>query len=62
MIDSLLTEISRFLEGLFFEIEPHDPATFVAVAIMFFAVALSACYGPARRATRLDPIAALRAE
>ena len=54
--------LSRFLSGLLFEIEPTDPVTFVAVGAVLAAVALLAAYVPARRATRVDPIDALRAE
>lgn len=54
--------LSRFLESLLFGIEPHDPTTFTGVALLFLAVATVACYLPARRATRVDPIVALRAE
>jgi putative ABC transport system permease protein len=54
--------LSRLLSGLLFEIEPTDPLTFVAVGTVLAAVALLAAYIPARRATRVDPIDALRAE
>ncbi len=54
--------LSRFLSGLLFEIEPTDPVTFVAVGAVLAAVALLAAFIPARRATRVDPIDALRAE
>ena len=54
--------LSRFLSGLLFEIEPSDPATFVAVGTVLAGVALLAAYIPARRAIRVDPIDALRAE
>ena len=54
--------LSRFLSGLLFEIEPTDPVTFVAVGTVLAAVALLAAYVPARRAMRVDPIDALRAE
>jgi predicted permease len=54
--------LTRFLQRLLFGIEPQDPATFVVVALLFVAVALLASYVPARRATRVDPIVALRTE
>jgi putative ABC transport system permease protein len=54
--------LSRFLESLLFGVQPRDPATFAAVALLFLAVAGLACYLPARRATQVDPVVALRAE
>jgi putative ABC transport system permease protein len=54
--------LSRFLEALLYGVQPQDPATLAAVAILFLVIAALACYVPARRATRVDPIAALRAE
>lgn len=54
--------LSRFLEALLFGVQPRDPATFAAVAALFLIVAAIACYLPARRATRVDPVVALRAE
>jgi putative ABC transport system permease protein len=54
--------LTRLLSSLLFEIEPTDPATFVAVAALLIVVALVASYIPARRAMRMDPMAALRYE
>jgi putative ABC transport system permease protein len=54
--------LSRFLEALLFGVEPRDPATLAGVAVLFVAVAALAAYVPARRATRVDPVIALRAE
>jgi putative ABC transport system permease protein len=54
--------LARVLKSYLFGVEPTDPFTFVAVALPFFVVALFACYFPARRATRVDPMVALRQE
>ena len=54
--------LTRLLRGFLFEIGPGDPVTHVAVALLLGGVALAACAVPARRAARLDPIAALRTE
>jgi putative ABC transport system permease protein len=54
--------VTRVMTSLLFEVTPTDAPTFVGVAILFCAVALAACYVPARRATRLDPMVALRYE
>jgi predicted permease len=54
--------VTRYLQHLLFGVGPADPVTFVAVSVMLAAVGLLACYIPARRATRVDPIVSLRFE
>lgn len=54
--------LARFLAGLLYEIQPHDPPTFGWVTVILIGVAWVACWLPARRAARVDPLVALRAE
>jgi putative ABC transport system permease protein len=54
--------VARLMAGLLYGVRPSDPITFAAVALLLVGVGALACYLPARRATRVDPIAALRCE
>ena len=54
--------LSKFLSGLLFEVQPTDPVTFVGVAVLLAAVAVAASLAPARNATSVDPIVALKSE
>jgi putative ABC transport system permease protein len=53
---------TRFLASLLFDVQPTDPATFASVVLLVVAGAAAACFIPARRAMRVDPIVALRYE
>jgi predicted permease len=54
--------LTRFLRSLLFEVKPTDAATFVGVAVVLAVVAMAACWIPARRAMRVEPMEALRYE
>jgi len=58
----LALALTRFLQGLLFEVQPTDPLTYAIVIVVLSSVGLAACYLPSRRATRVDPMEALRHE
>jgi predicted permease len=59
---SLAFGLTRLMSAQLYGVSPRDPLTFAAVALVLIAVALAACYIPARRAASVDPTQALRAE
>jgi predicted permease len=54
--------MTRFFQSMLFDVAPTDPVTFLCVSTILAGVALLACYIPAKRATRVDPLVALREE
>lgn len=54
--------LSRVLKTFLYQVEPSDPITLIGVAILFASVALLACWAPTRRASKVDPVEALRYE
>jgi putative ABC transport system permease protein len=53
---------ARVIQGLLFGVAPHDPTTFIGVALLMAAIGLGACWIPAVRASRIDPTVAMRAQ
>jgi predicted permease len=51
---------ARIIEGLLFGVEPHDPVTFIGVAVLMAAIGIGACWIPALRAARIDPAITMR--
>ncbi|MET0164745.1 MAG: FtsX-like permease family protein, partial [Vicinamibacterales bacterium] len=54
--------LRQVISGLLFEVTPHDPVSFLAAAVVLGAAGISAAFWPARRASRVDPLVALRYE
>lgn len=54
--------VTPVLQSMLVDLPANDPATFAVISILLVAISLAACYLPARRATKIDPIVTLRCE
>jgi ABC-type antimicrobial peptide transport system permease subunit len=59
---ALAAALTPLLSGMLFGVRPSDPLTYLGISLVFSAVGIAACYLPARRATKVDPMMALRSE
>ena len=59
---AIASAVTRYLRGMLFNLTPLDPGTFIGVALLFAVVAALAALVPAHRATRVDPLVALRTD